>query len=326
MSGYTESWLKFEEGLGTRPGFSGSVEEMRAQHAGVMAALAPQYPPNPESIKTYDGTHGNFGYRVYRPTAATGSGHPVGVYYHPGGLAIGPAIADEYFCAAVAANNNTIIIAIRYRLSPENKAPAHLEDALKGRRWLISPQAHQHANEFGGDASRMYAIGVSAGAGLSVSLTRNILLGQSALSPGTVKGVVAFCPVVLHPDNIPKTYKATHTSSTEHKDNVPLVDGTTLRGFLDLAGLDPEDSDYFPALDTKSLKDFPPTYVATCEMDSLRDDGKVLADSLKSVGVSVKTDHYSGLPHCFWIVPSLPETEVFMKNTFEGVAWTIDQM
>lgn len=172
----------------------------------------------------------------------------------------------------------------------------------------------------------MYAIGVSAGAGLATSVTRRIVLGQSGLDQKTAKGLVVFCPVVLHPDNIPGAYKSMHTSSTENKTNVPLVDGNSMRLFFDLAGLDAKDRDYFPALDAESCKRFPPTYISNCEMDSLRDDGRVLLESLKDAGVSVRTDYYPGLPHCFWIVPSLPETGKFMKNAHTAVKWVISQM
>lgn len=172
----------------------------------------------------------------------------------------------------------------------------------------------------------MFAMGVSAGAGLAVSLTRKILLGQSGLDSAAVKGVVVFCPAVLHPDNIPDRYKSIHTSSTDNKDNVPLVDGNSMRLFYNIAGLDPENKDYFPALDTQSHKGFPPTYISTCELDSLRDDGQALIESFKDTGVSYKSDYYPGLPHCFWIVPSLPETDTFMRNASGGVAWVVGQM
>lgn len=157
MDGYAESWLQvcsspayseqqlshtttqFEHVLGVRPILGGSAETMRTQHAGLMGGLTPDYPPIPESVEIYDGTHGPFSYRVYRPKVAADIKLPIGAYYHPGGLVIGPSIADEYFCAAIAARVNSVIVAIKYRLSPEHKAPAHLQDALSGFEWASSP-------------------------------------------------------------------------------------------------------------------------------------------------------------------------------------------
>ncbi|VUC27370.1 unnamed protein product [Clonostachys rosea] len=322
MSNYAESWLKFEEGVGTRPILSGTPEEMRTAHAALMSALKPQYPPNPVSVTIHEGSHDTFGYRVYRPSSSNDAQlMPVGIYYHPGGLVVGPSIADEYFCAAVAEKNQTVIVAISYRLSPENKAPAHIEDALKGAEWVFN-----NAATFGGDPSKIYVVGVSAGGGLSVSVTRKILLGQTPLDPKIIKGVAAFCPVLLHPDNIPSNYQSLHKSSIDNKTNTPIVDGESLRVFIGLAGQRPDDPDYFPALDGDSHKNFPPTYLVSCEMDSLRDDVTVFETSLRAAGVSVKSDSYPGLPHCFWIVPYFPETEKFMEQSYAGIQWVIDQI
>lgn len=88
-------------------------------------------------------------------------------------------------------------------------------------------------------------------------------------------------------------------------------------------GVEPADPRYFVGLDGDTQKLFPPTYVITCGFDPLRDDGSVFMGSLQSKGVEVKHDHYSGLPHCFWIFPSLPETQEFLENLFADIKWVI---
>jgi versiconal hemiacetal acetate esterase len=67
--------------------------------------------------------------------------------------------------------------------------------------------------------------------------------------------------------------------------------------FYEYTGVSPTDSSYFTLLDKENLKNFPPTYIATCEFDPLRDDGKLLGKTLKAAGVSVKEDYWEGLPH-----------------------------
>lgn len=91
--------------------------------------------------------------------------------------------------------------------------------------------------------------------------------------------------------------------------------------FFVSAAVDPEDRSYFVCLDQEVQKIFPPVYIVTCEFDPLRDDGKVLATSLRSEGIVVRHNHYSGLPHCFWLFPTLPETKTFMHNLFQAVGW-----
>ena len=78
----------------------------------------------------------------------------------------------------------------------------------------------------------MYAIGVLAEAGLATSLTHKILLGQSGLDHKIAKGLVVFCPIVLHLDNIPGTYKSIHKLSTENRAIVPVVDGNLMCLFI----------------------------------------------------------------------------------------------
>lgn len=101
-----------------------------------MAALTPQYPSTHDSIRIHKGNYGDVKFSVYYPATSLDSPLPVGVYYHPGGLAVGPSIADEYFCAAVANYNNTVVVAVEYRLSTEFRAPVYLDDALDGLTWV----------------------------------------------------------------------------------------------------------------------------------------------------------------------------------------------
>jgi versiconal hemiacetal acetate esterase len=172
----------------------------------------------------------------------------------------------------------------------------------------------------------MFTVGVSAGAGLSLAVARQVVLGKTSADKHAIKGVVSFCPYTLHPDNVPKSYRATYTSYTENKENVPIIEAATMHQFLEYAALQPGDEDYFVALNQKDHGLFPPTYIATCEKDPLRDDGRVMVESLKASGVSVRTDHYAGLPHCFWVFPSLPESQVFLENAVDAVKWVISQV
>ena len=169
----------------------------------------------------------------------------------------------------------------------------------------------------------MFTVGISAGAGLSLAVARQVVLGKTSADKSAIKGVVSFCPYTLHPDNVSESYKATYTSYTENKENVPIIEAATMHRFLEYAALEPSDDDYFVALNQHDHKSFPPTYIATCEKDPLRDDGRVMVESLKASGVPVRTDHYAGLPHCFWVFPSLPESQVFLENAVDAVKWVI---
>lgn len=99
-----------------------------------------------------------------------------------------------------------------------------------------------------------------------------------------------------------------------NRDQIFTIDKSSMEEFFASVEVKHTDPNYFVGLDEVVQKHFPPTYVVTCDVDSLRADGTVLVGSLQSNGVEVKHDHYSGLPHCFWIFPTLPETEKFLEN------------
>ncbi|KAF5654098.1 sterigmatocystin biosynthesis lipase esterase STCI [Fusarium sp. NRRL 25303] len=320
MSSYADSWLKFEESLGgVRPVLKGSAEEMRDQFSGLGSLLASQAPPFPENeLKISDGEVGGIAYRTYRPLNPEAKNLPIGVFYHSGGFVVGGLDSEDGSCRHVALNANVVIVNVGYRLSPEHKAPAHLEDAVNLYEW-----AFNNAQRIGGNHSNMFTIGTSAGGCLALAVARKVVLGQTSLPTDAITGVVALCPVTFHPRNIPANFQAKHSSYKENKDNVPIVDEESLLQMFGNTGIDPGDEDYFPLLDDTCLKVFPRTYIVTCGMDTLRDDGDVLYDSLSSTGVATKTKHYGNLPHCFWIVPSLPETEVFLNELISGVTWAI---
>ncbi|KAF5972622.1 hypothetical protein FBULB1_8644 [Fusarium bulbicola] len=320
MSSYADSWLKFEESLGgVRPVLKGSAEEMRDQFRGLGSLLASQAPPFPENkLKISDGEVGGVAYRTYTPLNSEAKNLPIGVFFHSGGFVVGNLDSEDGFCRYIALNANVVILSVDYRLSPEHKAPAHLENAVTLYEW-----AFNNAEIIGGNHSNMFAIGTSAGGALALAVARKVVLGQTDLPTDAITGVVALCPVAFHPRNVPAKFQSKHSSYQDNKDNVPIIDEESLLQMFDNTGIDPDDKNYFPMLDYSCLKASPRTYIVTCGMDPLRDDGRILHDSLSSAGVPTKSDHYRDMPHCFWIVPSLPETEVFLKELITGISWAI---
>ncbi|KAF5571675.1 sterigmatocystin biosynthesis lipase esterase STCI [Fusarium phyllophilum] len=320
MSSYANSWLKFEESLGgVRPVQKGPAEEMREQFSGLGSLLASRAPSFPEiKLKISNGEVGGVAYRTYTPLNSEAKNLPIGVFYHSGGFVVGNLDSEDGFCRYIALKANLVVVNVGYRLSPEHKAPAHLEDAVTLYEW-----AFNNAETIGGNPSNIFTIGTSAGGCLALAVARKVVLGQTNLPTDAITGVVALCPVAFHPRNIPAKFQAKHSSYKENKENVPIVDEESLLQMFDNSGIDPADKNYFPMLDDRCLKGFPRTYVVTCSMGTLRDDGTVLYDSLSSAGVRTETKHYGNMPHCFWIVPSLPETEVFLNDLIGGINWAI---
>lgn len=122
---------------GVRPELTGSAEDMRAQFAGLMAALESRYHPASGAVKTDDIKLDNLIGRVYIPVGLDVKGPlPIGVYFPPGGLVIGRSMSDEVLCRTLAEKTNSILVCVQYRLSPEYKAPIHLQDSVQAVEWV----------------------------------------------------------------------------------------------------------------------------------------------------------------------------------------------
>ncbi|MCA9972857.1 MAG: alpha/beta hydrolase fold domain-containing protein, partial [Anaerolineales bacterium] len=98
--------------------------------------------------------------RVYRPAAARPL--PLLVYFHGGGWVVGSLETHDTICRRLAADAGRLVVSVDYRLAPEHKFPAAVEDAFAALTWAAA-----HAGELGGDAARLAVAGDSAGGNLA---------------------------------------------------------------------------------------------------------------------------------------------------------------
>ncbi|KAH7073059.1 Alpha/Beta hydrolase protein [Paraphoma chrysanthemicola] len=318
---YTDSWLQVEQELGGRLVVHGTAQEQRAAFDGMAQATAAHLPPPSKNLQVTDHDISGLRLRTYRSTAASEELLPIGIFAHGGGFLWGSLDSEDSFCRALAERVKTVIVSVDYRLSPEHKAPAQLEDMLAGFQW-----AYDNASMIKGDRNRVYTMGGSAGGTLTLAVTRKTLLGQTSLPKNVVKGVVSLVPLAIHYENVPKDYQSEYIAHTQNATGVPFIDAASVKDCVTFLGLDPNDKEYLVGNDPESHKLFPPTYIATCEFDPLRDDGKIIAEMLQKAGVPVNYKNYDGLPHAFWFLPMLPETKGFIKDTAEALEWVIGQM
>ncbi|CZS89361.1 related to Putative sterigmatocystin biosynthesis lipase/esterase STCI [Rhynchosporium agropyri] len=314
--GYSQGWLDYEKVLGSRPLLSGSPQDIIDQFNGLGAALAAQAPPPDTSVITENTNADGVPVRIYTPPSATGKKLPVGVYYHGGGWLVGSIDAEDAWCRVISKNTPCIIISVEYRLTQTDKWPAQLDDSLTAFNW-----ARTNVTKFGGDSSKIFTIGASAGGGLALSVADELI---KAGSGSQISGIVAMVPVTAHPDSVPSAYKSQYTSYTENASGVPIIDAGTMKTFFEAAGIQPDNEKAFVSL-SKNLKDFPPTYISTCGKDPLRDDGKIIEEMLKKEGVKTKSDFYDGVPHYFWLFPGVERGEEFLLNVCKGVQWATSQ-
>jgi acetyl esterase len=173
------------------------------QSRGLLDALAQAWPPidwqavTPETVRalfasgagapgdevaaieerSVDGPGGPLRLRLYRPLgSAPASGWPLTVFCHGGGFVTGVVEGHDNVCRCLAQRAGTLVVSVDYRLAPEARFPAAVEDALAGLRWV-----HAHAATLGGDATRIAVAGDSAGGNLAAVMAQQARAGCIAL-------------------------------------------------------------------------------------------------------------------------------------------------
>ncbi|KAF7177439.1 hypothetical protein CNMCM7691_005692 [Aspergillus felis] len=273
-----ESWLKVENAIGQRPQLTGDVFAMREQYKA-LGNRANATRTISQNITCKDiKINPNLTVRTYTPTAGQAGSNPlpVGLYFHGGGFCCGDLDSEDTFCRLLAERLPCIVISVSYRLAPEHKAPAQLDDALEAWNW-----AYNNASTLNGDCGCYFTVGQSAGGSLALAVARRlIVLGRKH----EVKGIAAIAPVVTEAIQAP-----------------------------------PGDPDVYVLNAEADLHQFPPTYLAVCGIDPLRDDGLIIHDALKTAGVSVKLDYYQGLPHVFWAFECPAPSGDFVADVVAGI-------
>ncbi len=129
---------------------------------------------------------------VYVPNAppaadgTSGALRPMVVFWHGGRWSFGDK-ADYRFVGAALTELGCVAVLPNYRLYPEVKMPGFMDDAARAARWAAA-----HAGDYGGDPSRLYLMGHSAGAHLAalVTLDSRYFAAAAAAAPPVIAGVI----------------------------------------------------------------------------------------------------------------------------------------
>lgn len=226
--------------------------------------------------------------RIYSPD---GSGPwPVLVFFHGGGFVLGALEEFDPFCSFLAKGASCLVVSVGYRLAPESRHPAAVEDAWEALRWIAV-----HAAELGGDPGRIAVIGDSAGGNLAAVVS---LLARDEGFPRLSLQVLV-CPWV------DLSAAAGASGSFRHFGDGPWLSAANIRWYRDhyLRSQDQGEHWLVSPLHAPDLRDLPPALVITAEFDVLADQGKAYARRLEDAGVSVTLSCYGGMLHDFVVLP-----------------------
>src|ERR1700732_5427953 len=135
--------------------------------------------------QTIDGPGGRLRIRIYTPRG-TGP-FPLLVFFHGSGFVLCSLDTHDGMCRNLCAGCECVVASVDYRLAPEHKFPAGIDDCLHATRW-----AGAHAAGLGADPARIAIAGDSAWANMAAVTASRVrdeggpaLCGQLLLYPVT---------------------------------------------------------------------------------------------------------------------------------------------
>lgn len=220
--------------------------------------------------------------RIYTPEGA--APFPVLIYFHGGGWVTGNLDTHDPICRSLTKRTECIVVSVDYRLAPEHKHPAAVEDAYAATVWVA-----ENISRFGGDSARLAVSGDSAGGHLATVTT---FLARDNNGPA-----------IMHQLLI---YPVTNTATQATESYVRFEEGLNLtragmlwfRNHYIANEADAQHPHASPLL-AEDLSDLPSATIITAEFDVLHDEGRDYAKRLVAAGVPVTYRCYGGLLHGF---------------------------
>jgi acetyl esterase len=227
--------------------------------------------------------HGGLAMRLYRP--ATGV-LPVALFLHGGGWTLNDLDTHDRLCRRIARRSGWLLASLGYRLAPEHKHPAALEDAHLAYRWLLD-----NAPNIGGERGQVALVGESSGASTAACLT--LLLRDLGATLPSLQ-VLAYPMADLEED----------WPSFNERGSGYMLDVELVRWYA--SNYVPEGHDradpYLCPLAAPDLSGLAPTLLITAEFDPLRDGGIAYAQRLAAAGVTVEHIHVEDQIHGFLLL------------------------
>ena len=251
--------------------------------------------------RTIPGPAGELRIRSYYPQQEAGeSGLPTLLYFHGGGFVIGDLDSHDILCRQFCELAHVLVVSVDYRLAPEHRYPAAVQDALCSLDWI-----REHGQELGADASRLAVAGDSAGGTLAA------VVAQHARDTGLeLKAQLLLYPVVDLVGDYP--------SYAEHAQTYPLFKPVLAWFWSHYLG--PDDNAATRAqvwaspIRAQAFAGLAPAFVLTAGMDPLRDEGAAYAARLGEAGVETVYQCVMGTVHGFLrlgrVIPGARDTLV----------------
>lgn len=249
----------------------------------------PSKPPPLEEVRDLEipSEHGPLRTRLYRPTGDAAL--PGMVFFHGGGFFFGDIETHDEMCRWLSALAGALIVSVDYRLAPENRFPAQMQDAEAAAYWTV-----RNTGNLGIDPTRLALGGDSAGAYLAAATAAGMNHGR----PGLVALQVLIYPL-FHIDE-----RACRTEASL----VFRLAGRTAAGLVQRQVMQPGET--APSLGYDEIVHAPPTLLISGGRDPLRAEATAYAQALRQAGITVTEIVYPSLLHGGLSFPSLSKVNL----------------
>ncbi len=203
-------------------------------------------------------------------------------FFHGGGWVLSSVAGHDHVARRLAMLTGALVVSVDYRVAPEHPFPAPHDDCWAAVSWLAD-----HAEEWGGDPSRIAVCGDSAGGNLAAGVALR------ARDEGIALALQALIYPCIDDDQSP--YPSMHDNATGY-----FLTAADMRWFWDhfVLPADRDDGRAVPAR-AEDLSGVAPAFVQTAEYDPLRDEGERYAERLDRAGVQTQVVRYPGVVHGF---------------------------
>ncbi|MEM7251970.1 MAG: alpha/beta hydrolase [Pseudomonadota bacterium] len=221
--------------------------------------------------------------RLYRPAARPPL--PILIYFHGGGHVVGSLDTHDATARSLCVNSECLVASIDYRLAPEARFPAAVDDCYAATAWLS-----EHGARMGADTSRIAVGGDSAGGNLAAVTA---LMAKERGGPDLTFQLLVY-PIA--------DYECQSASYDKYASGYGILEAATMYWFRDhyLARTDDATDWRASPIQAESLAALPPALLITAECDVLYDEGVDYANRLAADGVNVAHENFPGMIHGFF--------------------------
>jgi acetyl esterase len=232
------------------------------------------------SDRTVPGPEGELPVRVYSSVGSEDC--PLLLFYHGGGFVLGDLDTHDELCRRLCVGIGAVVVSVDYRLAPEAKFPAGLQDCYAATCWAV-----EHAAQLGADGSRLIIAGDSAGGNLAAAVA---LMARDRGRPAIAHQLLIY----------PVTHCDFDTGSYVDNGVGYYLTRDMMRWFWDhYLASDAQANDSLASPLLANLTALPTATVVTAEYDPLLDEGIAYAEALAQAGVAVEQRTYPGMIHGF---------------------------